>query len=125
MRFVALLSGGKDSIYAALQAIENGHELACCAHLAPSPRHDLEEEESYMYQTAGSEAVRKQAEECIGVPFYVREIRGRSKNISLVYDNDDDDADDVTTDEVEDLYQLLKQIQSECPYGWIEDINKR
>ena len=69
-----------------------------------------------MYQTAGSEAVRKQAEECIGVPFYVREIRGRSKNISLVYDNDDDDADDVTTDEVEDLYQLLKQIQSECPY---------
>ena len=68
-----------------------------------------------MYQTAGSEAVRKQAEECIGVPFYVREIRGRSKNISLVYDNDVDDADDVTTDEVEDLYQLLKEIQSQCP----------
>ena len=52
-----------------------------------------------MYQTAGSEAVRKQAEECIGVPFYVREIRGRSKNVSLVYDNDvHDDADDVNED---------------------------
>ena len=68
-----------------------------------------------MYQTAGSEGVQKQAEECMGVPFYVREIRGRSKKISLVYDNADDDADDATTDEVEDLYQLLKQIQIECP----------
>lgn len=68
-----------------------------------------------MYQTAGSEAVRKQVEECMGVPFYSREIRGRSKNISLVYDTTVDDTDDVNTDEVEDLYCLLKQIQSECP----------
>jgi uncharacterized protein (TIGR00290 family) len=69
-----------------------------------------------MYQTAGSSAVRKQAEECMGVPFYAREIRGRSKNIALVYDDTSvDDTDDVTTDEVEDLYLLLKQIQSECP----------
>jgi diphthine-ammonia ligase len=114
MRFVALVSGGKDSIYATLQAIENGHELACCAHLAPPSQHSLDEE-SYMYQTAGSEAVRKQVEECMGVPFYVREIRGRSKNISLVYDTAVGDTDDVTTDEVEDLYLLLKQIQRECP----------
>jgi diphthine-ammonia ligase len=114
MRFVALVSGGKDSIYATLQAIENGHELACCAHLAPPSQHSLEEE-SYMYQTAGSEAVRKQVEECMGVPFYVREIRGRSKNISLVYDTAVEDTNDATTDEVEDLYLLLKHIQSECP----------
>eukprot|EP00580_Thalassiosira_gravida_P008509 CAMPEP_0201643454 /NCGR_PEP_ID=MMETSP0493-20130528/28236_1 /ASSEMBLY_ACC=CAM_ASM_000838 /TAXON_ID=420259 /ORGANISM="Thalassiosira gravida, Strain GMp14c1" /LENGTH=96 /DNA_ID=CAMNT_0048117877 /DNA_START=321 /DNA_END=608 /DNA_ORIENTATION=- len=85
MKFVALVSGGKDSIYATLQAIENGHELACCAHLAPLQTNTLEEE-SYMYQTAGSEAVRMQVEDCIGVPFYVREIHGRSKNTSLVYD---------------------------------------
>lgn len=50
-----------------------------------------------------------------GRPFYSREIRGRSKNISLVYDTTVDDTDDVNTDEVEDLYCLLKQIQSECP----------
>ncbi len=68
-----------------------------------------------MYQTAGSEAVRKQVEECMGVPFYVREIRGRSKNISLVYDTAVEDTNDATTDEVEDLYLLLKHIQSECP----------
>ncbi|KAL7534581.1 hypothetical protein ACHAXR_006690 [Thalassiosira sp. AJA248-18] len=113
MKFIALVSGGKDSIYSALQAIENGHELACCAHLAP--RQQNLEEESYMYQTAGSEAVRMQVEECIGVPFYVREIHGRSKNTSLVYDTNDDDDKDAVSDEVEDLFLLLQQIQRDHP----------
>ena len=70
-----------------------------------------------MYQTAGSESVRLQVEECIGVPFYVRTISGRSKNTSLVYDanDDDDEVDGSVSDEVEDLYLLLKQIQIEHP----------
>lgn len=116
MKFIALVSGGKDSIYATLQAIENGHELVCCAHLAPSSAssaHNLDDE-SYMYQTAGSEAVRVQVEECMGVPFYVREIHGRSKNTALVYDNNSDEEDGSSSDddEVEDLYLLLNEIQS-------------
>ena len=127
MKFVALVSGGKDSIYATLQAINYGHELVCCAHLAPPPHQNgiLEEDESYMYQTAVSEAVRMQVEECIGVPLYVREIHGRSKNTSLVYDdgaaydiNIDDgnsSSDDIVSDEVDDLYVLLKQIQGYHP----------
>lgn len=119
MKFVALVSGGKDSIYSTLLAIQNGHELVCCAHLAPSQQHNLEEE-SYMYQTAGSESVRLQVEECIGVPFYVRTISGRSKNTSLVYDSNDGDDEvdgnnDAVSDEVEDLYLLLNQIQSDHP----------
>ncbi len=114
MKFVALLSGGKDSIYATLQAIENGHELICCAHLAPSTLRSNPEEESYMYQTAGSEAVRLQAEECMGVPLHVREIHGRSKNTALVYETFDKD-DSSTHDEVEDLYLLLKEIQMKYP----------
>ena len=123
MKFVALISGGKDSIYATLQAIENGHELVCCAHLAPLSiiSKDDTNDESYMYQTAGSEAVQKQVE-CIGVPYYVREIYGRSKNISLIYDNNnsiavsrDDTISSADIDEVEDLYLLLKQIQIDHP----------
>ena len=113
MKFAALVSGGKDSIYATLQAIENGHELICCAHLAPPTDDDNSEDESYMYQTAGSEAVRIQVEECIGVPFYVREIHGRSKNTALIYDTSDNG--DGASDEVEDLYLLLKEIQSKHP----------
>lgn len=69
------------------------------------------EEESYMYQTAGSEVVRSQVEGCIGVPFYMRQIHGHSKNKSLVYDNDGSDV----SDEVEDLYLLLEQIITNHP----------
>ncbi len=115
MKFVALVSGGKDSIYATLQAIENGHELICCAHLAPSTLGSNPEEESYMYQTAGSEAVRMQVEECMGVPFHAREIHGRSKNTALVYDTSDKDDTSMLHDEVEDLYLLLKEIQMKYP----------
>ncbi|KAL7437368.1 hypothetical protein ACHAXM_009085 [Skeletonema potamos] len=109
MKFVALLSGGKDSIYSTLKAIQNGHELVCCAHLAPMQQNM--EEESYMYQTAGSEVVKTQVEKCIGVPFYMREIHGHSKIKSLVYENDDGDG----SDEVEDLFLLLEQIKVNHP----------
>ena len=109
MKFVALLSGGKDSIYSTLKAIQNGHELICCAHLSPM-QHNTEEE-SYMYQTAGSEVVKTQVEECIGVPFYMREIHGQSKIKSLVYENDGTDG----SDEVEDLYLLLEEIKVNHP----------
>ena len=37
MRFVALVSGGKDSFYSILEAVRQGHELVACGHLAPAP----------------------------------------------------------------------------------------
>eukprot|EP00804_Cyclotella_cryptica_P017680 CCRYP_017151-RA/>CCRYP_017151-RA protein AED:0.48 eAED:0.48 QI:0/-1/0/1/-1/0/1/0/927 len=66
-----------------------------------------------MYQTAGSEAVRLQVEECIGVPFYVRPISGRSCNTSLVYHVDvHHEADCREQDEVEDLFLLLQHVKN-------------
>jgi len=35
MKFVALVSGGKDSIFNICQSIKNGHELVCIANLMP------------------------------------------------------------------------------------------
>lgn len=105
MRFVALVSGGKDSFYSILEAIRQGHELVACGHLAPSPpacngngngkevdhqeqKPEADEpEESYMYQTAASECIPTLVEECLGVPLYVRELCGRSQDTSLVYDH--------------------------------------
>ena len=119
MKFVALISGGKDSIHSTLLSIRNNHTLICCAHLSPSPCHN--DEESYMYQTAGSEALQMQVEECLGVPLYVKMIDGRSRDTSLVYQdlNDDKNCDDNSVreaqDEVEDLYQLLKQVLANHP----------
>ncbi|KAL7479788.1 hypothetical protein ACHAW6_005509 [Cyclotella cf. meneghiniana] len=115
MKFVSLVSGGKDSIYSIIEALRHNHELLCCAHLAP-PIQDSngDHDESYMYQTAGSEAVRRQVEECIGVPFYTRTISGKSCNTALVYHGDSDAprVDGSPNDEVEDLFLLLQHVTS-------------
>eukprot|EP00978_Attheya_sp_CCMP212_P030030 scaffold108971_cov47-Attheya_sp.AAC.1 len=121
MKFVGLTSGGKDSYYAVMECLRNGHTLVACAHLAPHPN-SPSGEESYMYQTAASEAVQIQVEECLGVPLLVRACRGKSRRTTLVYelecqhDNDGDQEDeDEGMDEVEDMYELLKEVQRTYP----------
>lgn len=37
MKFVSLLSGGKDSVFATMEAMSFGHSLVCGATLAPAP----------------------------------------------------------------------------------------
>ena len=37
MKFVALLSGGKDSVYCIEKCLKYGHELLCVANLHPPP----------------------------------------------------------------------------------------
>mmetsp|Transcript_20030 Transcript_20030/g.41175 ORF Transcript_20030/g.41175 Transcript_20030/m.41175 type:complete len:865 (+) Transcript_20030:225-2819(+) len=110
MRFIALVSGGKDSIYSILQAIHNGHELVACLHLgAPAvdendnSKGDQQEEESYMYQTAASEVVKVMVEECLGVEMLLYPRQGKSVNTGLVYENT------TPKDEVEDLFLALEQ----------------
>jgi len=78
MKFVALVSGGKDSFYSIMECIRNGHELLACAHLSPRNQNPDEDEESYMYQTAASECIPALVEECLGVPLVIRECIGRS-----------------------------------------------
>lgn len=101
MKFVALLSGGKDSCFNILKCIENGHELACLGNLYPA---DVQQDEtnSWMYQTAGHAIIPAMAE-CIGVPLYRQPINGETKLSCLDYVETEDD-------EVEDLYLLLKTV---------------
>lgn len=106
MRFVALVSGGKDSIYSILECIRNGHQLIACVHLG---RPDAIQEESYMYQTAASEVVRTLVEDCLGVPLLLYKRLGTSVNTSLVYDGTEQPH--PTMDEVEDLYVALQTAQ--------------
>ncbi len=118
MKFVALVSGGKDSFYSIMECIRNGHELVGCAHLSPRKQNPVdgeEEEESYMYQTAASECIPTLVEECLGVPLVLRECVGRSKNTSLVYDHQGEEKSKEIEDEVEDLYELLKEVQNRFP----------
>jgi diphthine-ammonia ligase len=103
MKFVALVSGGKDSIYSILESIRNGHELVACVHLGAPADTD---EESYMYQTAASETLHVLVEECLGVPLILYQRVGKSVNTSLVYQ-------ESSQDEVEDLFLALKQAQEQ------------
>lgn len=114
MKFVALVSGGKDSFYSIMECIRNGHDLLACAHLSPRNQNPDEDEESYMYQTAASECIPTLVEECLGMPLVIRECVGRSKNTSLVYDLGEK-LDDTVEDEVEDLYELLLDVKRKFP----------
>ncbi|CAJ1944347.1 unnamed protein product [Cylindrotheca closterium] len=108
MKFIALVSGGKDSIYSILQCIRNGHELVAAVHLGAPESTD---EESYMYQTAASEVVKTQVEECLQVPLVLYQRTGKSLNTSLVYD------DSNKQDEVEDLYNALLEAKSKFDFA--------
>ncbi|KAL7579635.1 hypothetical protein ACA910_007997 [Epithemia clementina (nom. ined.)] len=150
MKFVALVSGGKDSYFAIQQALDVGHELVACLHMARPPpppptsqtktkdesnKSDDEEqpdEESYMYQSAGSEVVRKQVEECLQVPYFEYTRQGTSQQTSLVYQPQQTDVQEQqqegsnrsqqqqppalhrSHDEVEDLYHALQWVLQTC-----------
>lgn len=96
MKFVALVSGGKDSIYNIAQCIGQGHELVALGNLFP--RAGLGEEiDSYMFQTVGHRVVECLSE-CIGVPLYRRPISASENAV------------------VDDLSELLKEIRSDIEF---------
>lgn len=108
MKFVALVSGGKDSCFNILHCMKQGHELVALANLYP--RHDqgqADELDSWMYQTVGYQAVAKYGE-AIGVPLYRRCIEGTNKIQGLQYE-------EASEDETEDLKALLEEVQKHHP----------
>ncbi|CAB9520041.1 ATP binding domain 4 [Seminavis robusta] len=106
MKFVALVSGGKDSVYSILECCRLGHELLACVHLGAPPE---QEEESYMYQSAASEALTTLVEECLGVPLIHYRRVGKSLQTDLVYQQVQEG------DEVEDLFQALTLAKEKFP----------
>ncbi len=70
MKFVGLISGGKDSIFNILQCIAYGHELVCVANLYPPAASATNELDSYMFQTVGVEITQYIAQ-CLEVPLIV------------------------------------------------------
>lgn len=62
MKFVALLSGGKDSVYNVVECVGMGHELLCVGNLhGPKAANEVlgapTEIDSFMYQSVGIEIV--------------------------------------------------------------------
>ena len=102
MKFIALLSGGKDSCYNIVKCVQHGHELVCLANLYPPAEFNGHDLDSFMYQTVGHNIVDAYSE-CFAVPMIRRSIQGMPVSKHLNYDA-------VEEDEVEDLYRLLKEI---------------
>lgn len=108
MKFVALISGGKDSFFNAMHCMQNGHTLAALANLHPADK-TVNELDSFMFQTVGHDVVDLYRE-CVGshVPLFRRAISGASANVSLEYEP-------TAHDEIEDLYELLREVQAADP----------
>lgn len=106
---VALLSGGKDSLYNMYLAEKNNHRIVAIANLKPPQSECSDELDSYMYQTVGHQAIEYIAQ-ALEIPLFRAEITGRPENKDLDYSNDNNSAQE---DEVEHLFELLCKIRNE------------
>ncbi|GAB5032124.1 meiotically up-regulated gene 71 protein [Nannochloropsis oceanica] len=106
MKFVALVSGGKDSVFSIAKCLAHDHELVALANLYPPPE-GPEELDSFMFQSAGAAAIECLAE-CMDVPLVRAPMSGHSGHQGLHYTP-------TEGDEVEDLYSLLARVQHQFP----------
>ncbi|XP_067943459.1 uncharacterized protein [Watersipora subatra] len=103
MRVVGLISGGKDSCFNLLKCVAEDHEVVALANLHPADS-SIGELNSYMYQTVGHEMIGAVAE-ALELPLYRRALKGTSLSVGKSYDGPE------AGDEVEDLYELLKEVK--------------
>ncbi|KAG6854847.1 hypothetical protein C0991_012037 [Blastosporella zonata] len=107
MKYLALLSGGKDSCFNLLHCAKNGHELVAAASLGPGA--GKEELDSYLYQTVGQDAIELVAR-ALDVPLFRRVITGNAVEQGSEYGSrDSKGATAVEGDETEDLLALLSE----------------
>ncbi|KAF4574969.1 hypothetical protein EYR36_006323 [Pleurotus pulmonarius] len=113
MKYVALLSGGKDSCYNLLHCHKNGHELVAAASLGPGPGKD--ELDSFMYQTVGQDAI-EYVSKALDVPLYRKVISGAALEQGMEYGaRRTRMLGAVHGDETEDLYDLLATVKAQHP----------
>lgn len=103
MNVVALLSGGKDSLFNLYLSTLEGHKTVAIANLKPPAGKD--ELDSYMYQTVGHQAIDIIAA-ALNKPLFRANITGTVKNKDLEYTETIEEDD-----EVEQLYCLLRDMR--------------
>lgn len=119
MKFVALVSGGKDSCYNILHCLKNEHELVALANLCPK-KDNIQELDSFMFQTVGHDIVSLYGK-CCGVPLF-RE----SLDVNPSYFTDlnyipeemmasEDVESSKNLDEIEILFKLLSKVKHNIP----------
>ncbi|KAJ5129869.1 uncharacterized protein N7515_005908 [Penicillium bovifimosum] len=121
LNVIALISGGKDSLYSILHCIRNGHKVVALANLYPEPKNksttnpntqneeDEEDLDSFMYQTIGHSVIPLY-EQALHIPLYRQPITGGAVDTARIYGNATNDAD-----ETESLVPLLSRIKQAHP----------
>ncbi|KAF2684940.1 adenine nucleotide alpha hydrolases-like protein [Lentithecium fluviatile CBS 122367] len=108
LKVIALISGGKDSLFSILHCVANGHTVVALANLYPPASPDNDEDlNSYMYQTVGHSIIPLY-KEALGIPLFRQEIRGSAVNSARDYSTQEDD-------ETEDLIPLLRKVMEAHP----------
>lgn len=118
LNVIALISGGKDSLYTLLHCIQNGHRVVALANLYPAPQKgtvsdaiENEDINSFMYQTVGHNAIPLYAD-ALQLPLYRQQIRGTLQQTERDYDPS---LDKASLDETEDLVPLLENVMKHHP----------
>lgn len=119
LNVIALISGGKDSLYSILHCLRNGHNVVALANLhpAPSTTQDAsspteEDIDSFMYQTIGHSVIPLY-EKALGIPLYRAHITGGAVDTSRIYRHDSSELQ--KEDETEDLVPLLQNVMRKHP----------
>jgi len=107
MKVCALISGGKDSCFNMIKAVEHGHEIVVLANLCPQ-KDEQQELDSFCFQTVGHNVVQAIAE-AMELPLIRRKFSGVAVVKQLHY------AQPTPDDEVEDLYELLLEVKRQHP----------
>lgn len=107
MKALALVSGGKDSCFAVMEALRAGHDVVALGNLAPPSLH-IHEMDSFTFQTVGHNVVALAYAQCCELPVFRTPLLRRSVVQSLDYSIHQDD-------EVEDLFQLVACAKSRIP----------
>lgn len=112
LNVIALISGGKDSLFSILHCQANGHTVVALANLHPAPSsNDDEDINSYMYQTVGHSVIPLY-EEALGIPLYRQEITGTAVDSNRDYATP---LQKQEQDETEDLVPLLRRVLEAHP----------
>lgn len=112
LNVIALISGGKDSLFSILHCQANGHSVVALANLHPAPSaNDDEDINSYMYQTVGHSVIPLY-EQALGLPLYRQEITGTAVDSSRDYATPSQKQEQ---DETEDLVPLLTKVMDAHP----------
>jgi diphthine-ammonia ligase len=139
LNVIALISGGKDSLYSILHCIRNGHKVVALANLYPStskgagstaakdnhehehPKQEDEDEEeedidSFMYQTIGHSVIPLY-EAALGIPLYRAPITGDAVDTSRIYRHNaaDQMAEEPESSNEENKQHLQDETESLVP----------